>query len=119
MIRKFSTLLIASLLIACTQSDAPKSPSEITTSNDAKSIIFDVRSAEEFQAGHIKNAINIPHTEISEKIANHVNSKDAKIMLYCVSGRRAGIAKKALEEIGYTDITNAGGYEDLKKQAQD
>lgn len=119
MIKKIITLLIASLLIACTQSETPKSPEKNSNQTNSQAIVFDVRSAEEFQAGHLKNAINVPHTEISEKISTHVKSKDANIVLYCGSGRRAGIAKTALEEIGYTNITNAGGYEDLKKQSQD
>lgn len=115
MIKKITTLLATCFLISCTQTETPQSTNKDSTSQEAKSVVFDVRSAEEFQTGHLKNAINIPHTEITEQISNHVKNKDAKIMLYCGSGRRAGIAKKALEEIGYTNITNGGGYKDLKE----
>lgn len=114
MIIKIVTLLAACFLISCTQTENPQIANKDSTNQEAKSVVFDVRSAEEFQTGHLKSAINIPHTEITEKISNHVKSKDTKIMLYCGSGRRAGIAKKSLEDIGYTNITNGGGYKDLK-----
>jgi phage shock protein E len=79
-------------------------------------VVFDVRSAEEFQGGHLANSINVPHTEISEKISEHVKNKDAEIVLYCGSGRRAGVAQKTLTDMGYTNVTNAGGYKDLKEK---
>ena len=77
---------------------------------------IDVRSAEEFAGGHLDNAVNIPHTEITGKIADVTTDKDAEIHLYCGSGKRAGIAREALEELGYTNVTNEGGYKDIKER---
>ena len=54
--------------------------------------------------------------EIKVKIKDHAKGKEEKIILYCRSGRRSAIAKKALEEIGYKNVLNAGAYEDLKKK---
>ena len=34
-------------------------------------------------------------------------------MLYCRSGRRSGLAKQSLEELGYRQVINAGAYDDL------
>jgi len=76
--------------------------------------LIDVRSVEEFKSGHLKNAINIVHTEIGKEISKHVQKKDAKIVLYCKKGGRAAKALKTLKELGYSKVTNAGGYEDLK-----
>jgi phage shock protein E len=98
------------VLASCSQNLAKN---KIDISKD--SVVFDVRSAEEFQGGNLQDSINIPHTEISKKISEHVKNKDAKIVLYCASGNRAGIAQKTLTGMGYTDVTNAGGYNDLKK----
>ena len=78
--------------------------------------LIDVRSAEEFKSGHLKNAINIPHKEISKEITKHVKKKDAKIVLYCKRGVRAEWALKDLKKLGYTKVTNAGGYDDLKDE---
>ena len=80
------------------------------------SIIIDVRTAKEYNKGHLKNAINIPHTEIGERIAGHAKDKEGKITVYCRSGHRSGIAKVTLEKLGYTSVVNAGAYEKLKAQ---
>ena len=74
---------------------------------------IDVRSAAEYQSGHLENASNIPHTEIAQRISEVVTNKDKQINLYCGSGGRAELARKALADLGYTHVTNAGGYRDL------
>lgn len=81
-----------------------------------KTIWIDVRTTEEFDSGHLKNAIHIPYQEISKKIAAVTKDKNADIRVYCKVGGRAGIAKKALEKIGYKNVTNSGGYKDLLKK---
>ena len=78
-------------------------------------IWIDVRSAEEFAGGHLDSALNIPHTEITGRIVDVTTDKQAEIHLYCGSGKRAGMAKEALEELGYTNVTNEGGYKDIKE----
>jgi len=81
---------------------------------DENSQVIDVRTVQEYKEGHLKNAINIPHAEIKNKINEYVKDKDQKIILYCRSGRRSGIAEKTLKEMGYTNAINAGAYEKLK-----
>lgn len=78
---------------------------------------LDVRSVEEFAAGHVEGAINIPHTDIAARIGALQLAKDTDIALYCGSGRRAGIAIETLQQLGYTKLTNHGAYEALKQQA--
>jgi phage shock protein E len=78
---------------------------------------IDVRSAEEFAAGHVENAVNIPHTEIGERIAEVTENRDATLYLYCRSGRRSGIAADVLEQAGFTHAVNVGGFEDAMKKA--
>ncbi|MYM64095.1 rhodanese-like domain-containing protein [Pseudomaricurvus sp. HS19] len=80
----------------------------------ADPIWIDVRSAGEWQSGHLEQALHVPHTEIGDRIADITADKDAPIYLYCRSGRRAGVAKEALEKLGYTNVTNVGGYEQAK-----
>jgi phage shock protein E len=102
---------IAIMSLSCSQS----SDWEIVKL-DGNGTIVDVRTAKEYEKGHLKNAINIPHTEVAAKIADHVENKDDKIVLYCRSGRRSGIAKRILAGIGYECVVNAGAYTKLKKQ---
>lgn len=79
----------------------------------ADALWIDVRSAGEYSMGHLPQALNIPYTDISSEIGAYANSKKQPIKLYCGSGRRAGIAKEVLEEMGYTSVSNEGGYEAL------
>ncbi len=74
-------------------------------------LVIDVRTPGEFRSGHIPGAINIPYDQIARGIAEFAKDKSRRIVVYCRSGRRSGIARKTLLEMGYTDVTNAGGYE--------
>ena len=85
---------------------------------DEKTTVIDVRTEKEYNAGHLKNSINIPYGEIKDTIGKHVHDKNQKIIVYCRSGRRSGIAKKTLDEMGYTNVINTGAYEKLKKNEQ-
>lgn len=104
----FLSLMIMSFLtLGCTTQPAQVSNNVRT----ADQVWIDVRSAEEYQEQHLEGAINIEFTEILEGVANL--DKDSEIHLYCGSGRRAGIALKALEEAGFTNLTNRGGLSDV------
>ena len=63
----------------------------------ANPLWIDVRSASEFDTGHVSDALNIPYNEIAEEIKLLDLDKDAVIYVYCRSGRRSGIAKETLE----------------------
>ena len=76
--------------------------------------VIDVRSQSEWDTGHVDQAVHIPHTEISDRISEVTTDKDAKIVVYCAVGGRAGIAKTALEKLGYTNVENGGGFDDVK-----
>ena len=79
-------------------------------------IIIDVRSKNEYESGHVKDCINIPHYEIGEKINEYVKDKNAPINLYCAAGSRASAAKSTLVSMGYTNVANLGGYSDALKK---
>lgn len=81
--------------------------------NDAKAkdkvLVVDVRSNDEYNAGHIKHAINIPFAEIEADPNILADYKDFPIILYCKTGKTSGKAAKILSENGYKNITNAQG----------
>lgn len=74
---------------------------------DADLVVLDVRSPAEFAAGHVPGAMNIPHDRIGEHLAEVPRDKD--VVLYCQSGRRAGIAAQVLAEQGYTRLFHLEG----------
>ena len=82
----------------------------------AEQYLIDVRSPEEFAEAHADGAINIPVDEASQKISDITQGHDADIYVYCRSGRRSGQAEQIMRELGYKNVTNQGGYEDLKTQ---
>jgi phage shock protein E len=75
--------------------------------------LIDVRTAEEFAAGHIDGAINIPFEIIVPELAKLNIDTDAEVVLYCRSGNRSGIAQESLVKQGYTNTYNAGGFDSL------
>ncbi len=77
---------------------------------------LDVRTGFEYQTGHIDGAINIPHDEIAEEIGSLIQDKNAKIHLYCRSGNRSGKALKVLQQMGYKNAINEGGYNEIKNR---
>ncbi|MBQ9764201.1 MAG: rhodanese-like domain-containing protein [Phascolarctobacterium sp.] len=72
-------------------------------------VLLDVRTQEEFDAGHIAGAVLLPYDEINVKAATVLPDKEKEIVLYCRSGRRSAIAKKELVELGYKDVEDFGG----------
>ena len=75
-------------------------------------IILDVRRPDEFAAGHIPNAINVPNETIGTSEIPELPDKDQLIMVYCRSGRRSKEASEKLLKLGYTNIVEFGGILD-------
>ncbi len=72
-------------------------------------VILDVRSAEEYAEGHVPGAINIAHSEIQERLPELIQFKDQTLVLYCRSGRRAGLAAAILAENQFTQLLHLEG----------
>lgn len=109
------TLLCSALSVAACATPTPQTQ-QIITAQMRSGIWIDVRSSAEFDTGHLKGAVNIPTDELAETITKLAPNKDSEIHLYCRSGRRADTAHKVLTGLGYTNITNEGGYVDLLKK---
>lgn len=75
-------------------------------------VILDVRTQEEFDAGHIPGAILIPNTEIADRAEQELPNKDQLLLVYCRSGNRSKQASQILVELGYTNIREFGGIND-------
>lgn len=72
-------------------------------------LILDVRTPEEYAAGHIPGAVNIPHDVLGGRLAELGNDRDIEIVVHCQSGRRAATAEKLLIDEGYTGIQHLQG----------
>jgi len=72
-------------------------------------VLLDVRTSEEFNAGHLPKAVNIPRGTLEFIIGKHYPQKDVDIVVYCRTDARAALCAKALSDIGYTNVRNLKG----------
>jgi len=77
-----------------------------------KAIVVDVRTLEEYNEGHIPNAISVPLETIENEAEAKLKNKDDLILVYCRSGRRSREAALKLIEKGYTNVIDFGGIQD-------
>jgi len=110
---RFLILLSGLLTFLGAQAEEIDQAAALATLQRADSLLIDVRSSEEFSAGALPGAIRIGHDEIAAQIASIAPDKDSPLVLYCRSGRRSGLAKQSLENLGYRQVINAGAYDDL------
>ena len=67
-------------------------------------LILDVRSRQEYAAGHIPGALNIPYREIPNQLATLSEFLADEVVVYCEVGVRAGIAEIMLEQAGFQQV---------------
>ena len=80
----------------------------------AAGLLLDVREADEFQAGHIPGAINIPRGVLEFKLSNDpaLCARELNIVLYCKTSGRAALAACSLQAMGYRQVQSlAGGFD--------
>ena len=69
--------------------------------------IVDVRERMEFENGHVKGAVNIPLSELRERVSEI--PKDKPVYLHCRTGQRSYNAALALQNLGYDNVINITG----------
>jgi rhodanese-related sulfurtransferase len=75
--------------------------------NNRATLVLDVRTADEFESGHIPGATNIPHTELQSRLSEVSDAQD--IVVYCEAGGRARTAIAVLSGSGYTRVMHLDG----------
>ena len=95
----------------CTQIKS-KHITEVSQSELKAIVLVDVRTPEEFNAGHLDNALNINWFDTDFAAQFESISKDKTIYVYCKKGGRSAKAQKKLEALGYSNVVNLeGGYD--------
>ena len=81
---------------------------------DPQATVLDVRTPEEYAAGHLLRAqnINFRALDLSQQLSK-LNPK-ARYVLYCASGNRSSQTAVLMQKLGITNVVNAGGYDALK-----
>ncbi len=78
-------------------------------------VILDVRSKSEYDGGHIKDSINIPVDQLQKNLSK-LKDKDKTIITCCASGMRSASAKSILQNNGYKNVYNGGGWSSLNNK---
>jgi rhodanese-related sulfurtransferase len=69
--------------------------------NREKAVVVDVREADEFAAGHIAAAKNLPVGQLEDKLSATVKNKSLPLILVCATGARANRALATAKKLGY------------------
>lgn len=77
--------------------------------NDDNVTLLDVRTIQEYKAGHLRDATLIPLEVLSENLSKLEQDKNKKIIVYCRTGSRSVSASRILEENGFTPLNVKGG----------
>ena len=127
-----SLTLTASLFIGCGSNNAESKDANTQTSSESSSkiqseevsrdisideskklinqgevtLILDVRDADEFAKGHLKNAIQIPVKELKENLSDIEKFKDELVLVYCRSGKKSAEAINILKENGFKNLVH-------------
>jgi rhodanese-related sulfurtransferase len=120
-----SLLFLTTTIMSCAQNNASNASNELTISSKAFSAavakpgaqILDVRTAGEYQSGHIANALQANWLDPKEfKNRTQHLDKSKMIYIYCQSGGRSASAQAALMEAGFKVVNLEGGMSNWKMQ---
>lgn len=102
---------VAALLFAvCAQAGTTVTPAAVAErigDPQTAPLLLDVRTAQEFGAGHVPGAVNIPVQELESRLAQV--PKDREVVVYCEVGGRARRAGTLLRERGYDKVSEMEG----------
>lgn len=113
-----STIIITLLLfinLGCSQSKS-KNITEVSQNELKSAVLLDVRTPEEYELGHLPNAVNI--NWFDENFIAEVEkstSKEMPLYVYCKVGGRSAKAAEKLTSLGYTVVNLEGGYDAYSK----
>ncbi len=87
-----------------------------TLESDSRPLVVDVREQDEWDEGHIPDAVHVPRGNLESRIERTAPDRVSPIVLYCASGNRSAFAAKTLEELGYENVSSlAPGYTGWKR----
>ena len=80
-------------------------------------LVIDVRERHEFEAGHLEGAIHIGKGVLERDIEKQNVADDARVVLYCGGGFRSALAAKALQDMGWKNVSSLwGGWRGIQAE---
>lgn len=103
-------LLFLLIRVEGSRGGAAVSPAQATHMiNKENATVIDIRAKEEFRAGHLPDAINIPARELQKRITELDKYKEQPIILICKTGTTAGASGSILAKAGFTKLNKLRG----------
>ena len=114
--KRLVLIICAALLIGgcgeATYSHLTHDEARAMLASNPQAILLDVRTPEEFEKRHITGAILLPIEDLRDGDFSKLPDKNATIIIYCWTGRRAEDSAQILVEAGYTHVYEMGGIVD-------
>lgn len=102
-------MLLWPLIASSASAGALTASGAVQLMNRDKAVVIDVSEAEEFAAGHVVGAKNIPFAQLEEKLPLVVKNKALPVILVCATGARSGRAVGVAKKLGYEQAQSLGG----------
>ena len=110
------------LLTACSGGDDPTvaaaprlvAPAEaVALIEQPESVVLDVRTPAEFADGHVEGARNLDINGSAFRDQLSRLDRQARYVVYCRTGNRSAAAVQVMQELGFANVADAGGYDEL------
>lgn len=105
----------ASDLVMAAKAQSREIPlAEAAAALSAADVLIDVREPDEYAAGHLQGAVNLPRGLLEFKLSGNpaLERRDMAVVLYCKTSGRAALAAVSMQAMGYLNVTSiAGGYD--------
>jgi len=102
-------MLLWPLLVGGARAGTLSANGAVQRINREKAVVVDVSEVEEFAAGHVGGAKNVPLGQLEDKLAATVKNKSLPLILVCASGARAKRALTIAKKLGYEKAEVLGG----------
>jgi rhodanese-related sulfurtransferase len=77
--------------------------------HDRALLVLDVRTPDEFAAGHVPGAINVPHDQVEARVGELEGARTRDVVVYCGAGKRAATALETLKRLGFSRLGHLEG----------
>jgi phage shock protein E len=97
-------LVLAAPAAAASEQPVPQPLLLAFLADNSSFTLLDARTPDEYAEAHLTGAVNVPHDAVDDKAAALPGHPGATIVVYCKTGKRAGLLKSELAKRGYTDV---------------
>lgn len=110
----FAAMALGGLFsITACATNSTAQPAMATSGNQmpADAVILDVRTPAEYSSGHLEGAQNVDYSSANFRNSVSALPKSGSYIVYCRSGNRSASATREMQELGFTNVKDAGGMQ--------